>query len=67
MIISLGTLGRLNAPVEDIITFSSKGRPGNYIASDPVLIITFLVVTVLLPPAFKFTRTELLETSFPKP
>jgi len=55
MIISLGTLGRLNAPVEDIITFSSKGRPGNYIASDPVLIIIFLVVTVLLPPAFKFT------------
>ena len=38
-----------NAPVEEIITFSSNLIPGNETASEPVLIIVFSVsITVFL-------------------
>ena len=47
---SSGTVGRDRAPVDEIITFSSKASPGNELASLPVAMITFLAeICYLLP------------------
>lgn len=37
----LGILGKERAPVELMITFSSKSNPGNGVASDPVAMRIF--------------------------
>src|SRR3990167_1760883 len=43
MMVSLsGTLARDRAPVEETILFSSKGRNGNGVGSDPVAMMKFL-------------------------
>ena len=47
---SSGTAGRDRAPVDEIITFSSKASPGNELTSLPVAMITFLAeICYLLP------------------
>ena len=42
---SLGTAGSYRAPVELTIIFSSKGNPGNAVASLPVAMMMFLAET----------------------
>lgn len=54
-IISLGIFERDKAPVEEIITFSSKGRPGKGMGSLPVAKMMFLALTYFYPPPFKST------------
>ena len=48
---SLGILGSERAPVELIMIFSSKGRLGKGVGSDPVAMMVFLAVIVSLFPS----------------
>lgn len=51
----LGILGNDNAPVEEIMTFSSYSNPGKGVGSDPVAMIVFLAVISLTPPLSSVT------------
>jgi hypothetical protein len=53
-----GTLGRERAPVELIMIFSSKGRPGNALASLPVAIMNFLASISCFDPSLAVTSLD---------
>mmetsp|Transcript_18839 Transcript_18839/g.47866 ORF Transcript_18839/g.47866 Transcript_18839/m.47866 type:complete len:313 (-) Transcript_18839:260-1198(-) len=62
-----GTLSRARAPVELTTVFSSKGRKGSSMGSEPVASMTFLVLITLVVLSLRVTSTSLLLRSFPKP
>ena len=52
---SFGTFGSDKAPVDEMITFSSKVSPGNELASLPVAMMMFLAVICSLFPSLSVT------------
>eukprot|EP01139_Manchomonas_bermudensis_P019173 Amastigsp_a676481_41.p2 type:complete len:221 gc:universal Amastigsp_a676481_41:1115-453(-) len=63
----LGGASNASAPVDETTFFSSKGRNGSAMGSEPVAITMFLVEMVCLPPPMSSTSTEFADARRPEP
>lgn len=63
----LGIACSYRAPVELIMIFSSKSRPGNGVGSEPVAIRVFFVVRTYDEPSFILTDISVGLVKLPHP